>query len=530
MKNTFTHISFKIAILFYLFLMISSSAFSQDINSMLNNKHKIIVDNNFEYQNNNYIKVITKIKFPKNYFTKNAKIEVKPFITTNIKTYEVDKNERGKFSQGSVTGHTTVEPSGNTTYEFSSYYQLSENEKVQKIDLKFKLDINGVQKEFFLAKIKDNNNPPEIVDIEKDTNSIQKIKVDTILSINTVLLKSDSLNLSLKNNTFNQYSVESELDKIDLSIIKIDTTELLNSNLQLTEFIDKQEKTLTDTLKYLTTVIEIKQVVIKEIKITLEDEISKPKTEQSSALINYLHSLLIQLEREISTIKEEISHTQIKILEQEEAIRQAKNNFIILIISLLFLGIITIIIFILYRKKKKHNNVLKEKNTIISNQNEEITIQNENINEQNTKLEHQQNEILSSINYASRIQSALLPTNEQLDRILKNYFVFYSPRDIVSGDYYWSYEKENIQIIVAADCTGHGVPGAFMSALGISFLNEIIVNKTKINSAEILNSLRIKIKYALKQTGNFKDSQDGMDMSICLINRDKKRNKFCRSK
>ncbi len=132
-------------------------------------------------------------------------------------------------------------------------------------------------------------------------------------------------------------------------------------------------------------------------------------------------------------------------------------------------------------------------------------------------LVKQKKEITDSINYASLIQKAVFPPNELIDKLLKNYFILYEPKDIVSGDFYWVNKKNNKIIVIAADCTGHGVPGAFMSMLGISFLNEII-NKLKAPKAnEILNLLRKTVKRSLRQTGKYGEARDGIDMALCII-------------
>jgi len=129
----------------------------------------------------------------------------------------------------------------------------------------------------------------------------------------------------------------------------------------------------------------------------------------------------------------------------------------------------------------------------------------------------QQKELTDSIYYASYIQSALLPTHEEWNRILPESFIFYHPRDVVSGDFYWIKKNRNTIIVVVADCTGHGVPGAFMSILGISFLNEIY-SKGNIPSAKsILNQLREKVMKALRQTGDIDEPKDGMDITLCMI-------------
>ncbi|HRS18593.1 MAG TPA: SpoIIE family protein phosphatase, partial [Bacteroidales bacterium] len=98
-----------------------------------------------------------------------------------------------------------------------------------------------------------------------------------------------------------------------------------------------------------------------------------------------------------------------------------------------------------------------------------------------------------------------------------DYFIFYKPKDIVSGDFYWFQTFENIKVLAVADCTGHGVPGGFMSMLGITLLNEIVIKNQNINAAHILQKLRKEIIAALHQTGNLGEQRDGMDIALTII-------------
>src|SRR6056297_620874 len=125
--------------------------------------------------------------------------------------------------------------------------------------------------------------------------------------------------------------------------------------------------------------------------------------------------------------------------------------------------------------------------------------------------------ITDSINYAQRIQHAALPENLQIKELLPDHFILYKPRDIVSGDFYWVKQIEHKAIIAVGDCTGHGVPGAFMSMLALSFLNEIIHDVEKINAAHILTELSKKIKYLLKPNSDDQAIKDSIDMSLIII-------------
>lgn len=147
-------------------------------------------------------------------------------------------------------------------------------------------------------------------------------------------------------------------------------------------------------------------------------------------------------------------------------------------------------------------------------QNLDVTI------ELNTVLSKQQKEITDSINYAGRIQAALLPPDESLKKLNRDYFILYKPRSIVSGDFYWITKVENKTFIAVADCTGHGVPGGFMSMLGMAYLTEIVSQFQKNSAGEILSKLRKRVIDSLHQTGKTGESKDGMDISLCIIDFD----------
>ncbi len=193
------------------------------------------------------------------------------------------------------------------------------------------------------------------------------------------------------------------------------------------------------------------------------------------------------------------------------------------IASIVFIFLILILIYHLRVKNiKKRNEKLekevKRRTYEIRQQNEEIKSQRDELAFQKDQISKQKEEITDSIRYAKKIQTAVLPTDEYISEILPEHFILFKPRDIVSGDFYWvSKNKENI-IITAADCTGHGVPGAFMSMLGISFLNKIVNEKDITDPGEILNLLRKNIIQALHQKGYETESKDGMDMALCVIN------------
>ena len=158
---------------------------------------------------------------------------------------------------------------------------------------------------------------------------------------------------------------------------------------------------------------------------------------------------------------------------------------------------------------------------IVKERTAEILKQKDELETQRDQIIAQKKDITDSIRYASRIQRAVLPSEKVMKDVLPEHFVLFKPRDIVSGDFYWMTQKDQKIILVAADCTGHGVPGAFMSMLGMSFLNEI-VNKGSLTQAnQILNELREHVITQLKQTGGSGEGEtkDGMDLSLVVIDK-----------
>lgn len=150
----------------------------------------------------------------------------------------------------------------------------------------------------------------------------------------------------------------------------------------------------------------------------------------------------------------------------------------------------------------------------------------EKVKERTSKIEAQKEEITSSIEYASRIQRAMLPVEDHFKDVFSDYFILFKPRDIVSGDFYWIGEDDKHYFFTVADCTGHGVPGAFMGTMGISTLNEIIANNRELQANTVLNILREKTKTALHQTGKMGEANDGMDVAFCVLNKNRKMLQF----
>jgi serine phosphatase RsbU (regulator of sigma subunit) len=129
----------------------------------------------------------------------------------------------------------------------------------------------------------------------------------------------------------------------------------------------------------------------------------------------------------------------------------------------------------------------------------------------------QEHELKESLKYASYIQQAMFPSKALIDRLLLENFMFYQPREAVSGDFYYVSKRNDNIFVAVGDCTGHGVPGALMSILGITCLNEIIMHGSFTTASSILNQMREYIMAALCQTGQETDQKDGIDLALCMI-------------
>ncbi|MBN1250992.1 MAG: tetratricopeptide repeat protein [Bacteroidales bacterium] len=194
------------------------------------------------------------------------------------------------------------------------------------------------------------------------------------------------------------------------------------------------------------------------------------------------------------------------------------------VLGLALMFALAFFIFRSYRIKQKANIKLEAQHIEISQKNEELKQLNEEITSQREMVSQQRDiavqarkEVMDSIQYAQRIQNAVLPRREMFTDLIPDYFIFFKPRDIVSGDFFWMKRLENHIVIAAADCTGHGVPGAFLSLLGVSFLNEIVTDNFY-TASDILDSLRNRIIEALHQTWKDDEAKDGMDISLAVIN------------
>ncbi|OJJ23327.1 hypothetical protein BKI52_02920 [marine bacterium AO1-C] len=224
-----------------------------------------------------------------------------------------------------------------------------------------------------------------------------------------------------------------------------------------------------------------------------------------------------------------IQYTQQKqqvIHEAEIATHKANQRASYIGFGLTFLLILVLLFS--YQQKQKSNHKLNKANESLVLSNQELHAVNESIQIAHLQIAKKNSDLMSSINYAKRIQTAMLPLNERMYKGLPNHFTLFRPRDVVSGDFYWFEEIDDKKFIVVADCTGHGVPGAFMTMLGSQALTNIIIQNKIYNPAEVLNHLDQIAQKLLKSKNT--SVRDGMDITICVIDKGNRTLEFAGAK
>lgn len=232
------------------------------------------------------------------------------------------------------------------------------------------------------------------------------------------------------------------------------------------------------------------------------------------------HELMVrkEMEAEFRDQQHKIELEQIQKEEQEKLKRETEKQRQRFINILFISGIcsLLIVVFVVlknYREKKRANTALTERNTVISRQNAEISAQKHVIEEKNK-------DITDSIQYAKRLQDAILPPSEKMNAAFSDYFILYKPKDIVSGDFYW-FEQINKKILFAVvDCTGHGVPGGFVSIVAHNALNRAVKEFKLTDPALILDKISELVEESFRQNEN-KEIRDGMDISLCVLDTEK---------
>lgn len=233
-----------------------------------------------------------------------------------------------------------------------------------------------------------------------------------------------------------------------------------------------------------------KSLKMHEIYIQMRDSILNQETQKS------IVKQQMKYEYEKQQALKDAEHKKELVLAEESKKQQRIISYSIAA-GLFVVSIFSVFIYTRLKITRRQKQIIEYQKIIVDQKNKHIT---------------------DSINYAKRIQDAILPTKEEFKKHFTDYFVFFQPKEIVSGDFYWISSHKDKTVFAVADCTGHGVPGAFMSMIGYTLLNEIVNEKNIFQPAEILNHLNESIVRALHQEERTQD--DGMDISVCLFEKD----------
>lgn len=224
----------------------------------------------------------------------------------------------------------------------------------------------------------------------------------------------------------------------------------------------------------------------------------------------------LEFNNELSQIRKEKQHQEYVLL--------------IMKLSICMVSMIVVVFLLGFLHKRRLNEKLALQNDEIVVKNDELDVINAEILSQRDKIKIQRDnleattsKLMSSINYARRIQKVAVTSLDTMQRMFGDTLIYWKPMNVVSGDFYWAMQKDNFKLLALADCTGHGVPGAFMSMFAISSLNSIVspLRFSNINASDVLDMLRAKIIGELHQTTASGDSIDSVDMAFCIIDTNK---------
>jgi serine phosphatase RsbU (regulator of sigma subunit) len=272
---------------------------------------------------------------------------------------------------------------------------------------------------------------------------------------------------------------------------------------EIQELNNLKRKTHQDSMLLLQKSVSIQQQLVNNEKYQLQVDRLNARSKEDS-------SLILEREKRILFADQAIANAQNRIKLKNFEIKNQRIILISSISGLVLTLVLFIILFTSFRQKKKFSKQLER-------QNRELEIQGQGLEKANYLLSMQNLEITASINYAKRIQEAILPAAKKVKDHFEDYFLIYKPKDIVSGDFYWMERMDNKIYFALIDCTGHGVPGAFMSIIGNRLFNEVFFTKKITDPAQFLEALDIGIKEILRQ--EVTENNDGMDVCFCCFER-----------
>jgi tetratricopeptide (TPR) repeat protein len=341
-------------------------------------------------------------------------------------------------------------------------------------------------------QLKNYKNAIDYFEKAKEINEFVDYKIGIALALNKLGMVYQKLNLQTKAISTAKVAYNISNDIGDLNGIELSTSILYQNHKKLNQ--------IDDALK------------MYELNVLIKDSIINQDNLQS--IINQQY----QYEYEKKSLADSIRHQDEIVIHQAEfkaEQEQRKKQRVILfgvIILLTLIGVFSVYLYTRFRLIRRQRNLINEQKKTVDKAFGELGVEKK-------KVERKNKQIITSINYAKKIQRAILPENELMQSFFSDHFVLFQPKDIVGGNFYWYRCFGDVAAIACVDCTGHGVPGGFMSMMGSLLLDKIVQND-KLTTAEILGQLNNEIIRVLKQDGGG-EIQDGMDLSLCVVDKKK---------
>jgi serine phosphatase RsbU (regulator of sigma subunit) len=334
----------------------------------------------------------------------------------------------------------------------------------------------------------------EVSAIEEINEEIQEIKKMDVLigKMESIPFLPISKVLEAKKDTAKQTVLDKNINKID-DVIRAEERRM-----------DVVNEKIKQEIQQITEILDSAKDLSKEDKTRYADRLRKLQEDLDARTTAFLQKQ--------SEIQKQLVEAQNRL---EERTQYSAKVLYSLTAGLILVSLVAVGLYLLSQRRKKQRDLIFLQKNEIEKQRDEIELQKKQIEIQASELEDKNKKMSDSIRAALLIQQSILPRTKALEDDLGEYFVLYKPKDIVSGDFYWSHRIEDKVFLAVVDCTGHGVPGAFMSMIGHSLLNEILLEQKIYDPAEILEELSIRI-FSRLNTDKHK-TDDGMDIALCRL-------------
>ncbi len=449
-------------------------------------------------------------------------------ITINDKeidasNFSVDGNGKLQINVPKSVATATVVVNNNVILEKAN---VLEKKKINKIKVN---DQSGSPVQRLKIKIDDDfyftDDKGEVItrkDLHKDTKlSVEGFKI-TVLPSDFYLL----VNIEAISNGEVVDTTAQEIGEIINETATVDVSGNYEDRLdEIIQDLEVQKQLLLQLNEQ--TRIEIEEItkrIIEDKTLTPQQkkELSDKRTELEQALVKneleYQDAVVktrvaLDSMRQVLKLSEDENRAKTQTLQEEKD--EALRNKIIFMAVAISLVVIVVIFFITNRRVNKEHDQLEKAHEKLEKANTDLEESFKQVTLAKNEIEQKNNQITTSIRYAETMQQAILPLDETFNKNFSDHFKIYIPKDIVSGDFYWCLPLEKETFLALVDCTGHGVPGAFMSLIGNNSLNEIVNQKNVREPALILEELNASIRKALRQ--EFTDNDDGMDVALCRI-------------